>query len=160
MYTHKTNVLVKNLSAHSLYEFMLRCTDEQYATWWPGTHFAFHTIKREPNDVGSLVYLDEMVGARRLKYKAVVIEANPDRKITWQMKKLVKLPGYLSLELQDTDAGVDIRHTLSIGYDNAFSRVFIDPLVRLYANKQFEADLADHAETEFNKLAELLATKH
>jgi hypothetical protein len=76
------------------------------------------------------------------------------------MKKLVKLPGYLSLELQDTDAGVDIRHTLSIGYDNAFSRVFIDPLVRLYANKQFEADLADHAETEFNKLAELLATKH
>jgi len=157
MYTHKTNVHVENLSAHSLYEFMLHCTDEQYARWWPGTHLAFHTIKREPNDIGSLVYFDEMVGTRRLKYKAVVTEASPDRKITWQMKKFVRLPGYLSLELRDTGAGVAIAHTLSIGYDSAFSRVFMDPLVRLYANKQYEADLAEHAETEFNKLAELLA---
>lgn len=157
MYTHKTNVHVENLSAHSLYEFMLHCTDEQYARWWPGTHLAFHTIKREPNDIGSLVYFDEMVGTRRLKYKAVVTEANPDRKITWQMKKLVRLPGYLTLELHDTDAGLDITHTLLIGYNNTLSRVLIDPLVRLYANKKYEADLAEHAETEFNKLAELLA---
>lgn len=51
-------------------------------------------------------------------------------------------------------------HALSIGYDNAISRVLTDPLVRLYANKQYEADLAEHAETEFNKLAELLAKHH
>lgn len=157
MYTHRTNVHVKNLSAHVLFEFMLHCTDEQYAKWWPGTHLAFHTIRREPDDIGNLVYFDEMVGRHRLKYKAVVTEATPDRKITWQMKKLVRIPGYLSLELQDTDAGVDITHTLSIGYNNAFSRVLIDPLVRLYANTKYEADLAEHAETEFNKLAEFLA---
>ncbi len=159
MYTLKTVVHVENLSAHDLYDFMLHCTDELYAKWWPGTHLAFHTVKREPNDIGNLVYFDEMVGKRRLKYKAIVTEANPDRKIIWQMKKFVRLPGYLSLELQDTDSGVDITHTLSIGYDNAFSRVVIDPLTRLYANKKYEADLAEHADTEFNKLVELLVEK-
>ena len=157
MYTHKTNVHAKNLSAHALYEFMLHCTDEQYAKWWPGTHLAFHTIRRSPNDVGSLIYFDEMVGTRRLKYKAIITEANPDHKITWQMKKFVRLPCYLSLELQDTGAGVDITHTLSIRFNNAFSRALIDPFVKLYANKKFEADLAQHAQIEFNKLAELLA---
>lgn len=135
---------------------MLHCTDEQYAKWWPGTHLAFHTVKHMPNDIGSLVYFDEMIGSHRLKYKAVVVEATPDRKITWQMKKFVRLPGFLSLELNDTDVGLEIVHTLSVGYDNAFSRLSLDPLVRLYANKKYENDLAEHANTEFNKLAELL----
>lgn len=158
MYTHKTSICVKNLNAHKLYEFMLHCTDEQYAEWWPGTHLAFHTIKRTPNDVGNLVYFDEMIGSRRLKYKAVVIEATPDRKITWQMKKFVRLPGYLSLELNDTNLGLEIAHTLSVGYNNAISRVCLDPLIRLYANKKYEYDLVKHANAEFNKLAELLAS--
>lgn len=152
----KTRVRVKNLSARDVYDFMIDCTDEKYKRWWPEMHFAFHTINRVGNNyLGDLVVFDEMVGKRRLTFKAVITEAVPGQKITWQMKKMLLLPALLSLNLEDTQDGVSISHSLIAGYDTALGRI-LDPLIRLYLNTTFEEDLSIHANTEFKRLAELL----
>ncbi|MCK4692036.1 MAG: hypothetical protein KAT23_00305 [Anaerolineales bacterium] len=77
----KTEVAVKRISGKSIYDFMLNSTDKDYQEWWEGTHLAFHTIQRFPNDLGNLVYVDEYVGSRRLKFEGVVIKLIPGKEI-------------------------------------------------------------------------------
>ncbi len=83
---------------------------------WPGTHLAFHTKERFPNDIGNLVYFDEYVGRRRLKFESVVTKNAPGRTIVWQMKKIVKLPVWLSLTLEDKGEGLAITHEIKAGF--------------------------------------------
>ena len=150
----RTEVKVKSISGKSVSDFMLNCTDEEYQTWWPGTHLAFHTIKRFPNELGNIVYFDEYVGSNRLKFKGIVVENIPGRKITWQLKKIIKLPVWLILEFEDKDEGVLIVHTIKAGFEG--SGKVLDPFLRLRLNQQFEKDLAEHAHSEFNNLAQIL----
>ena len=151
----RTKVVVKNVTGKSITDFMLNCTDEAYQRWWKGMHFAFHTIKRLPGDIGNIVYFDELVGTKRLKFTAKVIEIIPGRKLVWQMTQGVKLPGWLILEFSDTLDGLEILHTLKIGYQG-LGRIF-DPLIRLFLSNDFEKALAQHAQIEFTKLAEILS---
>ena len=151
----KTIVNVKGISGRNISDFMLSCTDKDYQDWWPGTHFAFHTIKRFPNDLGNLVYFDEYVGKRRLKFEGVVITNDPGKEIAWQMKKVIKIPAWLALEFEDNDQGVKITHTMKAGF-SGIGKVF-DPLLRLYFTADFEKELEEHAHFEFTKLAEILS---
>jgi hypothetical protein len=146
----ETKVQSNNLKAQDIFSFMLNCDDEKYQTWWPENHFSFHTIKRNPNNNGNLVFFDEMVGKRRLKFTAVIIKLITDKEIVWQMKKLVMLPAWLSLKFDETKDGLIITHKLSVGF-NGFGKIF-DPILKLYLNDKFEKDLAAHAETEFKRL--------
>ncbi len=149
-----TEVLVRGVTAIQVCEFMIECDDARYHAWWPEAHFKFHTVKREPGIVGSVVYFDERVGRRRLRFRAVVTEYVPERRIRWQMKAGVLLPAWLTLDLEETTRGLRIVHALSVGFREV-GRV-LDPLLRLYLSRRFEADLAEHAQTEFTKLAALL----
>lgn len=155
MITMKTKVNVKGITGKAISEFMLNCTDEDYQRWWKGVHLAFHTIRRYPNDVGNLVYFDEFVGNHRLRFKAEVVEIIPDKKIVWQMKKGVKLPGWLILVFEDRDGGVEINHTLAIGFNGVGS--ILDPLLKVYFSDDFEKKQSEHAHIEFHKLASLLS---
>jgi len=150
----KTEVHVPVLSGKAICDFMLNCTDAEYQRWWNGTHLAFHTIKRYPNHLGNLVYFDEFIGQHREKFLAVVTEIVPEKKLVWQMKKIIRLPGWLSLEFADSNDGVRITHTLAIGY-RGLGKI-LDPLLRMHLSKKFEKALNEHAQTEFHKLAELL----
>ncbi len=150
-----TGVSVSGISGRSIYDFMLNCTDKDYQDWWGGTHLAFHTTRRFPNDLGNLVYFDEYVGRRRLKFEGVVAKIIPGKEIVWQMKKVVRLPAWLVLELEDNDEGVVITHTIKAGF--AGIGRLLDPFLRLYLNKGFEKDLEEHAYIEFAKLAEILS---
>ena len=94
----QTEVSVKGVSGQDVADFMLNCTDEDYQRWWKGTHLAFHTIKRYPDHLGNLVCFDEYVGERRLKFRGVITENIPGKKLVWQMKKIVRLPGWLALD--------------------------------------------------------------
>ena len=87
MIVMRTEVHVTGTTGHSIYEFMLNCTDEEYQNWWPGTHLAFHTTRRFPGNVGNRVYFDEYVGSRRLRFSGVVVRCDPGKKIVWQMVK-------------------------------------------------------------------------
>lgn len=156
MIVHTTKLRVEKVSAKSMYDFMLNCTDEQYNKWWPGTHLAWHTIKRVPGDMGNLIYFDELVGRRRLRFHAIVRTARPNSKLIWQMKKGLLLPAWLSIQFKDAGDGIELTHVLSMGF-RGFGKI-LDPVVRLlYFNEQFSHDLTDHANTEFPKLGKLLS---
>ena len=152
-----TEVVVGDVSRREMYDFMLYCTDEDYQAWWPDMHLAFHTIKRRPNDLGNLVYFDEYIGSRRLRFHAVVTELEEDSRIIWQMKMGFRLPAWLSFELEEHPAGVMVRHTLLAGF-SGLGRI-LDPLLKLYLSASFAQELDEHARTEFPMLAALLARR-
>ena len=151
MITMKTDVNVNGTSAKDICNFMLNCTDQDYQDWWKGTHLAFHTIKRFPNEIGNLVHFDEYVGKRRLKFEAIVTKFIPGKEMVWQMKKAIPLPAWLVMEFEDNDRGVRISHTLKAGF-SGIGKIF-DPLLRIYLSKEFEQELNEHAHIEFAKLA-------
>jgi uncharacterized protein YndB with AHSA1/START domain len=150
-----THVDVTGISAKSIYDFLLACDDEQYQRWWPGTHLAFHTIKRTPSNVGNRVYMDEYVGEFHVRFHAVVKELVPNRRIIWQLKALgLLLPAWVSIAVVETANGVKIIHTVSAGY-RGLGRV-LDIGIRRYLSSRFERQMAEHAGAEFNRLRDLL----
>ncbi len=155
MIKFKTEINVKHTSGKAISEYFLNCTDEDYQKWWEGTHLSFHTIERHPNNLGNLVIFDEYIGGRRLKFIAKVIEIIPGRKLVWQMKKVISLPGWLTLEFEDTDDGVKITHILGAGLEG-IGKIF-DPLLKIYFSKNFEKEMEYHAQIEFQKLAKILS---
>lgn len=155
MIVMRTAVEIRGISGRSVSDFMLNCTDEDYQNWWAGTHLAFHTTRRFPNDLGNLVYFDEYVGRRRLKFEGVVVKSIPGKEIVWQVKKVVRLPAWLVLEFDDSDEGVVITHTMKVGF-GGIGRL-LDPFLRLNLTRGFEKDLEEHAHIEFTKLAEILS---
>lgn len=154
MISIQSKVRVAGVRSTQLIDFMLNCTDEQYQSWWPGTHLAFHTVESRPGYVGSVVMMDEYVGTRRLKMKAIVAEVVPGKRIVWQFKQVLRLPAYLVLEAADVDGGVALTHTTQAGF-RGVGRV-LDPLFRIYFSPGFTRALDEHAQAEFPTLGEML----
>ena len=98
--------------------------------------------------------LDEFIGECRVKMTGVVVEAIPGKKLVWQLKKGVRLPIRLSLELHDDEAGVLICHTIRVGFDGLGS--VLDPAFRLYFSGKFAAAMDEHVKAEFPKLRVML----
>ena len=155
MITMTTKVNVKGVTGKSISEFMLNCTDEDYQRWWKGIHLSFHTIKRYPDNIGNLVFFDELVGKYRLKFTGKVIEVIPGKKLVWQMISGVKLPGWLTLVFEGNKDGVEITHTIKIGFNGA-GRI-LDPLLKAYFSDDFKKELNEHTQIEFHKLANILS---
>ena len=154
MLTIQSKVYVEGLTGREVTDFLIDCDDAAYQAWWPGTHLACHTVKRAPGDVGSVVYMDEYIGKHRLKMSAVVTEIERGKRLAFQMKKGILLPGWLDLDFVDDDKGVAITHTVKIGYPGA-GRI-LDPLLRLRFSADFERAMDEHARTEFPKLGDLM----
>lgn len=154
MLTIQTKVRMADITGSEMMDFMLHCSDHEYQAWWPGTHLEFHTVKRCPNDVGNLVYMDEFVGKKRVKMMAIVTEVIPGRKIVWQMKKIMRLPAWLSLEFVDEAQGIMLTHSLQVGF-NGLGKI-LDPAWRLYFTNEFRQAMDEHATIEFPKLGEML----
>lgn len=154
MVTIKTEILLHDVSAEQITDFMINCSDAMYQQWWPGTHIAFHKLTDYPSQVGNIVYFDEYIGKTRLQFKGVVKQYLEGGEICWQMKKGVKLPAWLSLNLEDHNNGIKLTHKLSLGY-KGIGRLF-DPLIMLFMPSNFEYELNEHAQIEFIKLSQIL----
>jgi hypothetical protein len=154
MLTLQTVVDTPDLSGRQVTDFLLNCDDERYQKWWNGTHLQFHTVKRCPNNIGNIVYMDEYIGKRRLKMQAIVIKAVPGKEIVWQMKKGIRLPAWLALTVEDTKDSVRITHTITAGFTGIGE--ILDTLFRLYLSKEFEKAMDEHARIEFPKLREMV----
>jgi hypothetical protein len=87
--------------------------------------------------------------------QAAVVQVVPGQKIVWQLRKGVRLPVWLRLELADCDGGVDLRHMITAGF-RGVGRV-LDPLLRCYFSAEFAAAMDEHARTEFPLLRDHLA---
>lgn len=154
MITFETKVHVGGLVAYRIYRFFLRPGNTVYQANWPGTHLRLHMLRRAPGEVGSVVYMDEYVGERRVRVKALVTEAVPGRRLVLQAKKLVRLPVRLVMEFADVEGGVDVIHRLEVGYGGL--GIVLDPFLRLVFSHGFARDLDAHVKSEFPRLGELL----
>lgn len=145
---------IMNYKAEDAVTFFINCTDQQYAAWWQDTHMQFHTIKRTKSVIGSIVYFDEYVGSRRLKFQSLITHYDSRGIVEYQMIKFgVKLPGWLHLEFTQKRADVSVIHTLKIGFSGWLS--ILDCIIRLFIPKTFINDLEQHAKEEFNRLSNL-----
>lgn len=154
MLTLQTIVDVQGLTGRQVTDFLLNCDDKQYQKWWNGTHLEFHTIKRYPDNIGNVIYMDEYIGRRRLKMAGIVLKAIPGKEIVWQMKKGFRLPVRLTLMVKDMEGSVRITHTIIAGF-KGMGKV-LDPLLRLYLSRDFEKAMDEHAKIEFPKLREVV----
>ena len=154
MLTIQTKVHIANVTGTEMIDFLLHCTDREYQAWWEGTHLEFHTIKCYPNDVGNLVYMDEFVGKKRVRMQAIVTEVVPGQRIVWQLKKIIRLPVWLTLDLKDDAEGVMLTHTIQAGFKGVGK--ILDPVLRIYFSDEFSRAMDEHATIEFPKLGEML----
>jgi hypothetical protein len=150
----ETRLRVEGISGKEVFDFLAHPNDVAYQRWWPGTHLQLHSLKGAGGCAGDLIYMDEYIGERRVRMSAVVLEAVPGRRLVWQLRKLVRLPARLTLELADDDGGVAITHTIEAGYRGPGRA--LDPLLRLYFSSAFAEAMDQHARTEFPLLSERL----
>ena len=153
MLTFESSVFVDGITGAEIAEFILNPTDERYRAWWPGTHLQLHVTAGVPGHVGEVVWMDELIGSRRLRMSAVVAEARPEL-IVWQLERGLRLPAWLHLELADRPHGCLVRHTVTVGY-RGLGRI-LDPILRLYFSPRFVAELDEHVHAEFPKLRDYL----
>ena len=88
MFSIATRMHVAGLSGREITDFLSTCDDEAYRRWWPGTHFHLHTVKGTPGSVGSVVFLDELGGNRRVRLTCGLVDLVPGRKLVWQLRRL------------------------------------------------------------------------
>ena len=149
----ESSMHVAGMRAARVIHFFLHPADDVYQRWWPGTHLSMHPLNDE-SGVGQVVYMDELVGSRRLRYACIVTDLGPTQ-ITWQFRRLVRLPCWLGLRIVDDEAGATITHTIRAGYAGALGRL-LDPLLRLYFSSGFERMMDEHFKTEFSMLPQIL----
>lgn len=154
MISVQSTTYVPGVRGQQILDFLVHCDDEAYQRWWPGTHLRFRTREAHPGGVGNVVFMDEMIGKRRVRLSGVVTELVPGRKLVWQFKALVRLPVRLVLELDDDAAGVRVTHTIRAGF-GGIGRI-LDPLFRLYLTRDFARAMDEHVRTEFPRLAGVL----
>ncbi|MGB8380978.1 MAG: hypothetical protein WCG47_06935 [Dermatophilaceae bacterium] len=155
MLTVESRMQVTGLSGREVTDFLLNPTDAAYQAWWPGTHLRFHRRKPGgPDHVGDVVFMDELVGSRRLRMSGVVESAEPGTAIVWRLRTGIRLPVRLALALTDQVDGVAIRHTITAGWTGPGR--LLDPLLRLYFSPRFAAAMDIHAHTEFSRLRDHL----
>ena len=154
MISFQSKIFVNDVKGSEIIDFLLNCNDREYQHWWPGTHLALHTIKRCPDNVGNVIYMDEFVGKHRIRMIGIVTQFERGKKIVWQFKKFVRLPVWLSLETKDTAQGVVITHTIRAGFERPWS--LFDPIFRVYLSEDFGRAIDEHVKAEFPKLRDSL----
>ena len=144
---------VPGMRAERVIDFFLHPSDDLYQRWWPGTHLFMHPLNEQVGP-GQVVYMDEFVGTRRLRFACVVTALTQDS-ITWRFQRLVPLPCWLALRIIDDERGATITHTIRAGFRSRFGRL-VDPLLRLYFSPGFERMMDEHFRTEFSVLPQVL----
>jgi hypothetical protein len=143
----ETRVCVSGLRAREVTDYFARCDDRSYQRWWPGTHLALHPVRGHADAAGGQVYFDEFIGARRIRLTGQVIEFTCGRRIVWQLRRMIRLPAWLSLELSDEVDGVRITHRLTVGLGGAGQ--ILDTLLWPWFDPAFRSDLDQHVRREF-----------
>jgi hypothetical protein len=155
MFALTTQVHVAGLSGREVTDFLSTCDEESFRRWWPGTHLHFRTLKGEPGSIGSVFFMEEMIGARRVKIRCEVVDVVPGRSLVWQVRRpLFRLPVKLILRFADDDRGTQVEQSIEAGLAGVGR--FLDPLFRLLFPPSFAAAKDGHVRTEFPRLRDML----
>ena len=148
-----TKIEIKGKTPKQIYYWIFDLDDKKYKKWHP-THREWKTIKRTPNEIGSIVYLDEQFYHFRLKLTGELVEVKPNSILLYKLKSPIS--GYLSLSFELTKIGTMVIHEVRVGYDGMFSRIVDWFLRKLYFTKSFEKALEEHTNEEFKNLEMLI----
>ncbi|MDA3936652.1 MAG: hypothetical protein PF636_07300 [Actinomycetota bacterium] len=157
MLTIESSMHVPQMRAAQVIDFFLHPRDDLYQRWWPGVHFGMHPLN-ETIGIGQAVYMDELVGRRRLRFSCLVTDLSSDS-ITWQFRRLVRLPCWLVLAIADDEDGATITHSIRAGYRSGIGRL-LDPFLRVYFSPTFEQAMEEHFRTEFSTLPQVLCNEY
>lgn len=157
MITIQSSMYLERTRGGEIFDFLIRPTDHDYQRWWPGTHLELHVLQDRPGNVGSVVYMDEWIGDRRVKMTGIIVEAERGKRIVWQLKQFVRLPVWLVLELEEAEGGVTLTHTIRAGFGGAGR--MLDGLFRAYFSPDFERSMDAHFRSEFPRLSALLHSR-
>ena len=76
----------------------------------PARIFISTPSRERRESIGSVVFMDELIGDRRIKVTCELVDLVPGRTLVWQLRRpLFRLPVRLILQLKDDDTGVDDR---------------------------------------------------
>ena len=157
MVIHVLNSKLPNAKADDFYNFMTNAPAEIYVNWLPEEHYEFRVVKRSSNSpIGDLFYFDQNIGHKyRMKFHALIKSTRKPQRIVFQMSKFgVKLPGFLELDLIDSEDGLILTETLRIGF-NGIGKV-CDPFIKLVYGKKFYEVFKEHHKREWQCLSEIL----
>lgn len=150
-----TTIDIQGKMPEAIYNWVVTLNNERYRRWHPA-HIAWRTIRRTPEEVGSIVFLDERFEGFRVRYVGEVVAAIPDRLLRYKLKRGVPLPAHLALRFEPTKVGTIVTHELTVGYDTPVGKV-LDRLVRkTVLTPAFEKALERHAREEFKNLERLV----
>ncbi len=153
----ETVIKLAGISGREIIDFFLNCDDAQYREWWPGTHLQFHTLKKSPDNIGSVVFMDEYIGKERLRMKGIVLQVVPGKALVVQLTMLFRLPFWIHIETADGDGFTTLTHRIEAGFHGA-GRI-LDPLLRGLFVRTHAAAMDEHARVEFPKLRDMLLRK-
>lgn len=159
MFMLETRAHVAGLSARAAYDFMIVPLDREFQAWWPGTHLVSRVLRQgvaadgRPHPVGTLIYLEQMIGRFHVRETAEIVEALPPRRFVRRVIKGFRLPIFIAFDLEEDDAGLTIIHTIQAGF-RGLGRV-LDPLFRLYFTRRFAEALDEHLRIEYVLLREV-----
>jgi len=157
MITIQSKINVVRISGAEIFNFLIDPSDSAYQKWWPGTHLEFHHLHHgDTNHIGDIVYMDEWIGGHRVKMAGVVVEAEPGRKIVWQVRMGIRVPIRLTLELADNATGVSLVHTIRVGFKGVGA--ILDPVFRMYFSSGFERAMDEHVRIEFPRLRDMFSS--
>lgn len=160
MFTLETRAHVAGLTAAAAYDFLIVPTARDFSSWWPGTHLACKVLHRgvgpsgKPSDVGTRIYMEQMIGPFRVRETADIVDAVPGRRFTRQVIVGVRLPIFITFDLVDEQNGVTITHTIQAGWSGL--RRILDPLFRLYFTRAFAVALDEHLRNEYQLLRDVV----
>lgn len=161
MFKLETRAHVTGLSARAAYDFMIVPPAHDFQTWWPGTHLVSRVLRQgvasdgKPCDVGTRIYLEQMIGPFHVRETADIVAATPGRSFTRQVIVAgLRLPIFITFDLEDDRTGVTITHTIRAGFCGVGR--LLDPLFRLYFTKRFAAELDEHLRIEYVLLREVV----
>lgn len=160
MFTLETRAHVAGLSARAAYDFLVLPPSRGFQDWWPGTHLLTKVLRRgvaadgKPSDLGSRIYMEQMIGPFHVCETADIVEAIPGRRFTRQVIIGLRLPIFITFDLVEEAGGTTITHTICAGWRGI--RRVLDPLFRLYFTRAFAAALDEHLRTEYELLRDVL----
>ncbi len=153
MIVFRTEIQIKGKTTGQIYNWLLDLDNEKYERWHP-EHRRWRTIKREPGDLGNVIYFDEKIGRMRFRVKGKIVEAEPGRRLVYKLN--YPIPTYLSLEFVPADKGVNVIHEVKFGYKGPMGKVLGGLVRRTRLVKYFEKELDRHARQEFKNLETII----
>jgi len=149
-----TNIQVKK-SADFIYEFLLNLDKEKYCKWH-SAHKDFTVIKRNEQEIGSILYFKEIVDQTVVNFKWRIIEITENKLV--KMRALYFYPICLTIGLESISKEATIvHHHLHVGFKLKFLNLIPDWIIgnTLFSQRKRKSQ-QQHAIEEYKNLEHLL----